>query len=229
MTAELDRPIWTALQTRQIHFGKGDEFARRYDPDVSPFASARDDSAQSLNALHGLVRDGNDSLFLLQADPIVLPGTLQATKSALGVQMVQTRDGARRSAQATIDRLTVSDIPDMMALTELTKPGPFLKRTFEIGPFWGIRDGDRLAAMAGTRLDVPGYTEISGVCTHPEFQGRGLAALLSTFVADQIAARGDCPFLHAYADNDAAIRLYDRLGFRIRCEVHVAVAGLANP
>lgn len=111
----------------------------------------------------------------------------------------------------------------MVALAELTRPGPFTSRTPELGPFWGIRHDGRLAAMAGTRLNLDGYREISGICTYPDFRGQGLAKAQTVHVAANIRAKGDTPFLHAYADNHGAIALYRKLSFDIWSEVSVAV------
>ena len=111
----------------------------------------------------------------------------------------------------------------MLALATLTEPGPFLRRTHAMGTFRGIRIGGRLVAMAGERLRFPGYTEVSGVCTHPEFRGRGLARRLSAVVAGGIEARGEQAFLHAWKSNHSAISLYEGLGFRVRTEVQVVV------
>ncbi|HEY3481557.1 MAG TPA: GNAT family N-acetyltransferase, partial [Streptomyces sp.] len=96
------------------------------------------------------------------------------------------------------------------------KPGPFGKRTVEMGRYLGIRRGGRLIAMAGERLRPPGWTEISAVCTDPGFQGQGLATRLVLAVSHGIAERGETPFLHATAENVSAIRLYEALGFRLR-------------
>jgi predicted GNAT family acetyltransferase len=125
----------------------------------------------------------------------------------------------------TVDIVALSDrdAADMLALATLTEPGPFLPRTHHMGRFFGIRIDGRLAAMAGERFHFPGYTEVSAVCTHPDFRGRGLARRLSRHVAAGIAARGETAFLHAWKSNDAAIALYRSLGFRWRCDVNVAV------
>ena len=104
----------------------------------------------------------------------------------------------------------------MRALAGLTKPGPFVERTHELGRFIGIRHEGQLVAMAGERMRPPGWTEISAVCTDPQFRGQGLATRLTLAVAAAIRARGDTPFLHVMADNVTAIRLYETLGFRAR-------------
>ena len=116
-----------------------------------------------------------------------------------------------------------SDVPEMMELTALTKPGPFGKRTHELGSYLGIRHNGKLVAMAGERLKVPGYTEVSAVCTHPEHTGRGYARILMMEVMQRIRSRGETPFLHVRGDNVRAIELYERLGFSQRVLLHFAV------
>ncbi len=217
----LDRPAWASLTTHQAALSLGGALARRYLPDVHLFASARDDSPQSLLALSQLVRPG-ESVYVLQVPSIALPPQVTLARSAVGVQMVAAR---RQGAVAGehIVRLTDSDVPEMLALARLTEPGPFLARTHVMGGFLGIRIEGRLAAMAGERFRLPGYTEVSGVCTHPDFRGRGLARRLSAAVAAGIEARGERPFLHAWKTNLPAIALYQSLGFELRTEVNVAV------
>ena len=113
------------------------------------------------------------------------------------------------------------DIDDMVELANVTKPGPFLPDTSRLGGFVGIRVDGRLAAMVGERLKLGSYTEVSAVCTHPDFRGRGMAAQLSSLVVERILTRGERPFLHAFADNHQAIRLYEQLGFARRCDMNV--------
>lgn len=218
----LDRPVWAALDTRHRHLSVGGALARRYAPDVNVFASACDDTPAGLTALTELVRPG-ECVFLLQVPDIVVPAGLAAVKAAKGVQMIATRSVRAAGPEDDIVELTDADAPEMLALATLTEPGPFLTRTHTMGTFRGIRIGGRLAAMAGERLQFPGYTEVSGVCTHPDFRGRGLARRLSAAVAARIEARGEQPFLHAWKTNRPAIALYESLGFEIRAEVDVKV------
>jgi predicted GNAT family acetyltransferase len=137
--------------------------------------------------------------------------------------MVAARPITASAGEDAILDLDDDDAPEMLALATLTEPGPFLARTHAMGRFRGARLDGRLAAMAGERMRLPGYTEVSGVCTHPDFRGRGLARRLSQIVAAAIQARGETPFLHAWATNTAAIALYESLGFAHRCSVNVAV------
>ncbi|WP_413206821.1 GNAT family N-acetyltransferase [Rhodospirillum sp. A1_3_36] len=214
----LDRPIWTALTTRHAHLAEGGAHARRYPGDTSPFVATRDEGPDSLAALAAL----GGAMVFLQVDPVVLPAGMTAIKTAMGVQMVA--EGAFPAVEdPEIGPLGPEDAADMAALADLTKPGPFTLKAMDLGGFWGIRKDGRLIAMAGERLKVPGMTELSGLCTHPEEQGKGLGKRLLAYVAGQISARGDRVFLHAYASNRDAIRLYESMGFRERCPVHVAM------
>ncbi len=115
----------------------------------------------------------------------------------------------------------------MLALVKRTRPGPFVTRTIELGTYLGVRDGDRLIAMAGERLHPPGFTEISAVCTDPDYRGQGLASRLVAAVVRGIRARDETPFLHLRVDNDAAHRVYAALGFQTR--TFVSVMGVRAP
>ncbi len=104
----------------------------------------------------------------------------------------------------------------MMQLTALTKPGPFGLRTIEFGNYFGIFENETLVAMAGQRLHVSNYTEISAVCTHPAYLGKGFAGALMQHQLNLICDQGQIPFLHVREDNLRAIALYERLGFAIQ-------------
>ncbi|HEV3182237.1 MAG TPA: GNAT family N-acetyltransferase [Steroidobacteraceae bacterium] len=210
-----------SLTTWHSALSVGNALARRYAPEVNLFASAHDDTPQALAALAALVPPG-ERIFVLQVPEITVPPALVAVKEAKGVQMIATRRAPTAEGHKEFLRLTDADAPEMLALAKLTEPGPFLARTHTMGTFIGLRIGGRLAAMAGERCRFPGYTEVSGVCTHPDFRGRGLARRLSAAVAAGIEARGEQPFLHAWKTNRPAIALYESLGFEIRTEVNVA-------
>jgi predicted GNAT family acetyltransferase len=200
----------------------GSALARRYAANVNVFASARDDSPEALSALTDLVQPG-ERIFLAQVPDIAMPSGLVPVKAAKGVQMVATRSIRSTESEDDILELTDTDAAEMLDLATLTEPGPFLARTHTMGTFRGIRLGGRLAAMAGERFRFPGHTEVSGVCTHPDFRGRGLARRLSAAVAARIEARGERPFLHAWKANRPAIKLYESLGFELRAEINIEV------
>lgn len=217
----LDRPVWNALLSTQAAFAIGGESAKRFVPDVGIFAAARDDSEKSLRALADLVPSDGSVILLQVGESPVPPGT-QVDTVAKGVQMV-AQEVVLLEPEAPVERLTEADAPAMLELAALTKPGPFFANTHRLGAFWGIKADGRLVAMAGERMKLNGYTEVSGVCTHPEFRGRGYAATLSRVVAGNIMKRGETPFLHAYAVNTAAINLYSALGFALRSPMVVTM------
>jgi predicted GNAT family acetyltransferase len=217
----LDRPVWTSLSTYHAGLSEGNALARRFARDINLFGSACDDSPVALAALASLVGP-EESIYLMQAPAILVPPELVVVKQDEAVQMIGKESLRMEFAGGGILTLGDSDASEMLALAQLTKPGPFLGRTHKMGHFRGIRIDGRLAAMAGERLRFPGYTEVSGVCTHPDFRGRGLARRLSAAVVAGVVARGERPFLHAWKTNQAAITLYEELGFELRAHVNVA-------
>jgi predicted GNAT family acetyltransferase len=220
MTHPLDRPAWTALRTLQQKLARGEGAALRYDGDYAIFAAIGDHEPASLAALGALVANTGPAI-VLQKDALPpVPGA-RVEKHRLGVQMLA--EMLSGGSDMGFLELGDADAAEMLALATLTEPGPFFARTHRLGSFIGIRHEGGLVAMAGERMKPAGFTEVSGVCTHPDFRGRGYAGALMAVVAERILARGDTPFLHAYADNLGAIALYESLGFRVRCEVNVTV------
>jgi len=226
MTDALDRPIWHALSTRLKHLAVGKARALRFAPDIGPLAAARDDGPEALQDLSDLIAE-HGPVVLLQVGESPQPPRTTVEGTALGVQMVAHNVTPIEPA-APVERLTDADAPKMLELATLTKPGPFKSRTHELGGFWGIKENGKLVAMAGERMKLEDFTEVSGVCTHPDVRGRGYAGLLSRTVAAQILKRGQTPMLHAYASNTTAIHLYESLGFKLRCHVTVTVLSPAS-
>ena len=214
----LDRPIWAALTTKQACLSSGGPRAMRYPADISPFAATPDDSPESLARLAALIPSG--TAFITVAKAAAVPPATTVEKAGPLIQMHAANLVPAEQSDEVI-ALGDDDAPEMLELATLTRSGPFLINTHRLGRFIGIRKDGRLAAMAGERLHVDGYREVSAVCTHPDFRGRGYAGLLSSIVANRIESEGETPFLHAYADNAAAIRLYEALGFRIERELVV--------
>jgi predicted GNAT family acetyltransferase len=224
----LDRPVWNALTTRQAHLALGNGVdAVRYPPDIEPFGAARNNTPDQLLAL-GRLTPTDGGLALVEPHKVVPPPGLLVLFEEPVRQMVAARIAAPDDRSGII-ALGDADAPEMQALAEMTQPGPFHARTHTLGDFVGMREEGKLIAMAGMRMRVPGFTEISAVCTHPDARGRGLAAKLMRIVADKIVARGEQLFLHVYPHNQAAIAVYEKLGFRHRADVQLTVLRHRQP
>jgi ribosomal protein S18 acetylase RimI-like enzyme len=215
----LNNIIWQALTTRQAEFAQSVGEARRFVPEVGPLAAFLDPNNADYDSLAGLAKiAGTIAVFL--DSPYQPQRGWSVVAGAPLLQMVHSgaeiADRAANAAKLPIVDLGAADSTEMIELAALTKPGPFGPRTHELGSFFGIRVGGKLAAMAGERMKVPGYAEVSAVCTHPDHTGHGYAAALMTRVMQGIVKRGEIPFLHVRGDNLRAIELYKRLGFRER-------------
>jgi ribosomal protein S18 acetylase RimI-like enzyme len=218
--AALDRPIWSALNSAHRALAEGTALARRYPATISPLAAVSDHTGAAWSDLAELAKD--DVVAVVSLSPLDAVNGFEFRPSALARQMVAT-EPVQDIEAAPIQTLGRADVPAMLELTALTKPGPFMPRTHELGRYIGIRDGNRLAAMAGERMRLDGFTEISAVCVHPDHRGRGYAQTLIKTLMKAIVDRGETPFLHTYADNHGAIALYERLGFVSRTTLYFTV------
>lgn len=224
--ALLDNPIWHALRTEHAAIALGDDRARRYPSHIGPLSGIPGPQEENYAALAALAPEDIAVLFALE--PIHVPASWQVLRALELIQMVRPGPAGAPSSCPLLSTphslrpLTATDAPEMVALAELTKPGPFRLGTLELGGFIGIFGHGRLVSMAGRRLHLPGLVEVSGVCTHPDARGRGFARLLMELVIADIEREGQTAFLHSLPDNPA-IRLYEQLGFGLRQSFHWAI------
>lgn len=216
----LDQPIWHALTTRQYEIAEGTSHARRYPVAIAPFAATPEPSPACYEALRSLMAPP-DRVALFTLAPVMPGPGLITTFAKTAEQMIWEQTVFPPTPEVVA--LGEHDVDAMMGLVELTKPGPFGPRTHELGNFFGIRLNGKLVAMAGERMKLDGYTEITAVCAHPSARGRGYAEMVIAAVARGIVARGEQPFLHVFSDNAPALKLYHRLGFFIRRRFHATV------
>lgn len=219
---QLDRPAWSALTTHWAPIAEGDARAWRIDRDYGVFGAAADRSPRSLEALAALVPEQGELWMVEREDWPAPPGT-RFLRQAECVQMVCERLAPGKAPAFEIVELGEDDAPAMYELAMLTQPGPYAVHTNQLGAFIGVKQGGVLVAMAGERMKMPGLSEVSGVCTHPDHRGRGYAGALMWVVAERMLARGERPWLHAYASNAGAIALYESLGFRFHGTVTASV------
>jgi len=225
MTSDpLARPVWSMLRGLQSDISETIGHAVRVDPRYGPFAAATDTSDEAQADLAAIAHNSPHPIWIVEPEAWPIPKGLKLVRSAPLLQMAAHRPQLPDIDAASMVELSDPDVPEMTKLALATEPGPWGERTHTYGQFFGIRDGGKLAAMAGERMrPAPGFAEVSGVCTWPEYRGQGMARRLIARVMSAQIARGDTPFLHSYAGNIGAINLYKSLGFEPTREMVVTV------
>jgi len=214
--AELDNPFWSALRSRHRDIALRRGEAARYPAAFAPFlgvASAQADVAAAVAALVG----ADESVYLLGVAPALPRGWVLDAFAPLA-QMICPAPIAVVDGPAVIE-LTEAHRADVLALTALVYPHYFRPRTMELGRYFGIYQDGRLAAMIGERLGTDAQQEISAVCTHPDFNGRGYARRLVALLSNDNLERGRLPFLHVSHQNHRAKQLYEQLGYGHRRDI----------
>jgi GNAT superfamily N-acetyltransferase len=214
--AELDNPFWSALRSRHRDIALCGGEAARYPAQFAPFlgvASAQAEVADAIDALVG----ADESVYLLGVAPALPHGWVLDAFAPLA-QMICPAPIAVVDGPAVIG-LTEAHRADVLALTALVYPHYFRPRTMELGRYFGIYQDGRLAAMIGERLGTDAQQEISAVCTHPDFNGRGYARRLIALLSNDNLERGRLPFLHVSHQNHRAKQLYEQLGYSHRRDI----------
>jgi len=218
----LDNPVWSSLALRHARYAQGGGLALRYRGDFSPLSAMSAAAPENVEAMRALVRIDEAIVMAGPHVPDTLTGwdVVQRLRLAQMIRRDRTRLPERIDAIST---LSTADVDDMLALVEITRPGPFCVRTVELGHFVGIRQHGRLVAMAGERLWIGDHREASGVCTHPDAEGKGYSRALLGRVINRMLDAGQTPFLHVECGNARAIAVYESLGFVRRAEIAAAV------
>lgn len=217
----LDNVVWHALNGHQKHFSEGNDRARRFAHGFSPIVGFPDPFNPDFDALRPYC-DLGEKFFCVYwtGEP---PSNVALNMDTKMQQMVYAGQPSMDDDALDAIPLTADHAQQALDLALLTKPGPFGVRTIELGDYFGYFEDGRLIAMAGERMHVGKHREISGVCTHPSVQGRGLAGKLMRKMMHRGLKRGEIPWLHVYSHNEVGVHLYEKLGFRIRRESPVRV------
>jgi len=223
----LANPIWHSLLTRHSDLALGNHFAKRYPEAIGPLSGMPEQSTECWEALKAILPSGDHCVLFLEEPADPGRGLKLVTQFPIE-QMLCESPRTLSSTDVEIEELGEDDVHEMMSLASLTEPGPFRCRTIQLGGYVGIREGGLLAAMAGQRTAIPGCREVSAVCTHPSYRGRGYATTLVHAVMDGVAKHGELPYLHVRQDNISAIRLYHRLGFRITRTLRCAILTISE-
>jgi ribosomal protein S18 acetylase RimI-like enzyme len=220
MQHPLDNPIWTALNSGSASFAFGDGVVRFIDRRIGFFAGIPLYDTEHLDQLYEAM-DSGMRVIVFPPGFLDLDTKWKVRNDNALLQMVFEKPSINLSSDASIRALAAADVPEMLALTQLAKPGPFLENTIDFGGYFGFFVDGKLVSMAGTRLAAGPYTEVSAVCTHPDFVGQGLAQRVLPHVINYIQQQGQIPYLQLYPDNLPALRLYQRLGFVERANLRV--------
>jgi ribosomal protein S18 acetylase RimI-like enzyme len=219
----LDNPAFNALNTGNKNLANGTAHIKFFDGAVSSFVGFNENTDANFEQLATLLPPDRTAI-IVSPQPLDIPSPWKLIFHADGYQMVY-KGGVKPVNESTLVVLTDDHIPQMLALTQLTNPGPFAQRTIDFGHYRGIFDGDQLVAMAGQRMNPLPYAEISAVCTHPNYLGRGYAKQLLQQQINRIITEGNIPFLHTRCDNERAVKIYESMGFETRTMVWFYVIG----
>lgn len=225
MEALLDNIVWHSLSGAQARFASGPAHARRYERGLPALAGFAEPGRPDFDALAPHV--GRDEHFYCTGWAGTAPAGWVIEADTSCDQYVWAGSMPPVDAAPEAIRLESRHAAQMVELAALTRPGPFGERNAELGEYYGIFDGGRLVAMAGERMEAGKLREISAVCTHPDYQGRGLARRLTDKMIRLQMARGQTPFLHAMHANERARSLYERMGFRHHREIVLRVVARA--
>jgi ribosomal protein S18 acetylase RimI-like enzyme len=210
----LDNPIWEALNGRQTKFAIKGNNVLRYRPDIFVMAGTPDTSEESIKNLADLVPKGSFIGFM--GFKVDMEPYFKRVFEVQAYQMVIEKvPEYKEIVYIDLSKVNTEEITELVKLTE---PGPYAPNVLELGKYIGIRVDGKLVAMAGERVKLDGYTEVSLVCTHPDYRGKGYATSLSGILVEEILNRGETPFLNVMTHNVTALRLYERLGFKTRKE-----------
>jgi ribosomal protein S18 acetylase RimI-like enzyme len=218
----LDNPVWSSLTSRHAALAHTAGRAKRYPGDVAPFVGIAPGDEHALADVERLVDPGELVCFVGAAPRLAAGWRIE--QAAPIAQMVRDERLDVPDGPPATELASGRQVADMLALTALVYPHYFRPRTIAMGRYFGIYDGGRLAAMAGERLHCEGHREISAVCTHPDYLGRGYARRLIALLTNDILDGGERPFLHFAHENTRAKALYVRLGFEFRADVPLVVA-----
>jgi ribosomal protein S18 acetylase RimI-like enzyme len=218
MNHVLDNPAWNALNSGNSNLSNGNETIKYFAKEVSPFIGLKENTPENFQILYDHIQHDWPIGFVSPIE-IEIPGQWNILQCIKSLQLIYDDPAGPAPVELELLPLQEKHVPQMLALTKLTNPGPFVEKTIDFGHYRGIFEGDQLVAMAGQRLHIFDYAEISAVCTHPDHLGRGYARQLLLHHIHRIRAASKIPFLHVRYDNYRAIKVYESLGFSKRTEL----------
>jgi ribosomal protein S18 acetylase RimI-like enzyme len=222
MSHILNNPVWAALTSGNENLAIGNDLARYFPREISPFSGVKDLSPANFQALYDIV-PFKEPIAIFSDEKLIYPHPWKIINRIDGFQMIYPTVPEQQIVETAIVKLTEQHVPKMLALTKSTNPGPFLSETIKFGNYEGIISNGQLVSMAGQRLHSGNYVEISAVCTHPDHIGKGYARTLIDSQIRKIVSQGEIPYLHVRGDNTRAIEIYKEFGFETRSEMIIYI------
>ena len=226
LSLNLDNPIWNGLNRGNLPLKQQFDEVAYFEKDVAPFVGLESYSRTALMKIAAVLEPERTCAIFSREKLNIAVGRLELVKHLEIYQLAYESNEVPKSSDLHIRELQVQDVEQMLALTRLTQPGPFLERTIQFGGYRGVFEGDKLVSMAGFRLNPMPFMEISAVCTHPDYLGRGFASALINDRIKAILEMEQIPFLHVATTNENAIKRYKALGFLMRAKFQVYIMKL---
>jgi len=211
----LDNPVWHALQTIHKEYALGTNTIQRYPANLLQILGCENPATAQISDIEPWVA-AHEKLYIV-GEPVYIPENWKLHSRLDCVQMI-CQHPVKLSTKSTDEIIMLSDrdTDQMLDLINLVQPGYFHEKTPLLGHYFGIKRDHELVAMAGERLRMTGFTEISAVVTHPAYTGNGFAQQLVAHVANRNLEEGTLPFLHFVHTNHRAQEIYRLLGFTER-------------
>ncbi len=208
----LDNPVFNSILSNESPKSYGSDWVKYYDSEVSPYVGFHESYKNGFADLHSMLPVGRNILYA-DRNEIETSNGWKLIKHIAGTQFIYNSVNKFDFDFSNIIPLEKKHVAQMVSLATLTKPGPFDNKTIEFGGYHGLFDKEKLISMTGRRLQIHEFIEVSAVCTHPDYGGKGLAGLLMKHQINSILEENKVPFLHVKSDNRTAVELYERLGF----------------
>ncbi len=212
---KLDNPVWYSLAETHKDISINYPHVKFYDPAYCPFGGfiQSNDISTQIDRYSKLTVN----FFIVGKKPLLPPGIF-LRKELICLQMV-----VEKKIESEIEEdLVKLDDTYSAALSDLVneiQPGYFKEKTNLMGEYVGLVKDGKLVAVTGERMKMDTFTEVSAVVTHPSYTGKGFAKQLVAHTVNKIFDENKTPYLHVAETNFVAIKLYQKLGFRIRRKI----------
>ncbi|MFW0717480.1 GNAT family N-acetyltransferase [Pedobacter sp. N23S346] len=215
-TNKLDNPTWHSLNETHKNFAVDYEDVKFYHPDYCPFGGFI--NSEGTETAINLYASLTSNFFIVGNQPNISE-TVRLNNELVCNQMVLDKRIEIKIDEQITELHTENHKADLFTLVNLVQPGYFKHKTPDLGSYYGIYKDNKLVAVAGERMKMNEYTELSAIVTHPEHTGKGYAKQLITYASNKTFNEHKIPYLHVADTNIGAVSLYAKLGFKTRRKI----------